>query len=309
MDKIITIMGPTACGKTDLAVQLHHSLPVDIISVDSALIYRDMDIGTAKPDQATLHSAPHRLINLRDPAESYSAGDFCVDAMREINDIVSHRRTPLLVGGTMLYFRELLCGVAELPKADPGIRALLDQKAEKIGLSALHAELAVIDPEAAARIKPQDPQRIQRALEVFLITGQKISDLQKNRVVLLPEHKVIQIALIPQDRAWLHQRIAKRFETMLAEGFLAEVERLKKRGDLTKDMPSMRVVGYRQAWEYLEGEIDFATMTEKAVAATRQLAKRQLTWLRSWKNAVVFDPQDVNLGEKVRDYVNHHYHS
>ncbi|MDP1574858.1 MAG: tRNA (adenosine(37)-N6)-dimethylallyltransferase MiaA [Coxiellaceae bacterium] len=300
--KTIAIMGPTASGKTDLAIQLADALPADIISVDSALVYRGMDIGTAKPSNALLSVAPHRLINLCDPSETYSAGQFCVDAAREIQAISAEKRLPLLVGGTMLYFRELFHGIADLPKADLVIRAALEKKAEKIGWLALHEELKRVDPVAAEKIKPQDSQRIQRALEVFLITGNPISVLQKNKTPLLPEENVTQIALIPEDRAWLHARIALRFEAMLAEGFIDEVKTLKDRGDLHKNMPSMRVVGYRQAWEYLEGECDFETMKARAIAATRQLAKRQLTWLRSWKNASVFDPRDPKLFEKVLSY-------
>ena len=292
-------MGPTASGKTDLAVLLHDALSADIISVDSALVYRGMDIGTAKPSDTVLKTAPHRLINLCDPSENYSAGQFCVDAAREIQHSYSEGHRPLLVGGTMLYFRELFYGIADLPKADLMIRAELEKKAEKIGLLALHEELRRVDPVAAEKIKPQDPQRIQRALEVFLITGKPISELQKNKRPLVPEEQVIQIALIPEDRAWLHARIALRFEHMLAEGFIDEVKALKERGDLHKNLPSMRVVGYRQAWEYLEGEYDFETMKARAIAATRQLAKRQLTWLRSWKNVSVFDPRDPDLFEKV----------
>lgn len=297
--KIIALMGPTASGKTDLAVALHAALPADVISVDSALIYRGMDIGTAKPDAESLAVTPHRLINLRDPLDPYSAGDFCVDALREIQVIQAENRVPILVGGTMLYFRELFYGIADLPKADPAIRAMLDKKIEIMGLAALHDALKAVDPEAAEKIKPQDPQRIQRALEVFLLTGKKISDLQKQRNPLIPMDQVIQIGLIPADRAWLHARIALRFEKMLKDGFLEEVKQLKSRGDLHKDLPSMRIVGYRQAWEYLDGACDFETMKANAIAATRQLAKRQLTWLRSWEGLQIVDPQDSRLTEKV----------
>lgn len=293
--KIIALMGPTATGKTDLAVALTAQLPADIISVDSALVYRGMDVGTAKPDSALLQKAPHRLINLCDPANSYSVGQFCADAMREINDITAHQRIPFLVGGTMLYFRELLYGIANLPTADADIRAGLEKKS----LAELYEELQRVDPEAAAKIKPQDPQRIQRALEVFILTGKKISELQQKRKPLLPLESVTQIALIPENRAWLHERIALRFEKMLQEGLIEEVEKLKSRGDLTKDLPAMRIVGYRQVWEYLDGVYDFETMKAKAIAATRQLAKRQMTWLRSWENVVIFDPQDPDLLHKV----------
>ena len=289
-------MGPTACGKTDLAIRLAQQLPLDIISVDSALVYRDMDIGTAKPSAEELKRAPHRLINICDPAESYSAGQFCTDALREINNIHSHNRTPLLVGGTMLYFHKLLFGLADLPTANAEIREQLMRDAEEIGWLAMHDRLAKIDPVAAGKIKPQDPQRIQRALEVFLLTGKPISELQKNNSQpALENYDVISIALIPENRAWLHANIEKRFEKMLDAGFIDEVQALKNRGDLDENMPSMRIVGYRQAWEYLHGEINFETMKLKALAATRQLAKRQLTWLRSWDNLIVFDPQAMSV--------------
>ena|SRR3990167_2587578 len=293
-------MGPTACGKTDLAIRLSQKWQADIISVDSAMVYRGMNIGTAKPQGAELTIAPHRLINLCDPSEVYSTGQFCTDALHEINDIFSHRRTPLLVGGTMLYFHKLLFGLAQLPAADVVLREKLSKEAEKIGLKAMYEKLQAIDPVAAQKIKPQDPQRIQRALEVFYITGKPISQLQQaQHPSLLVDCHVISIALIPKDRAWLHDRIEKRFEAMLDAGFIDEVRALYQRGDITLDMPSMRIVGYRQAWEYLDGKVDFETMKQKAIAATRQLAKRQMTWLRSWKNLIVFDPQDPALFEKV----------
>jgi tRNA dimethylallyltransferase len=298
--KIICLMGPTACGKTDLAIRLSQAISGDIISVDSAMVYRGMDIGTAKPTSAELTIAPHRLINLCDPSDAYSTGQFCTDALHEIENIFSHHRTPLLVGGTMLYFHKLLFGLAELPTADAALREKLSKEVAKIGLTAMHEKLQAIDPVAAQKIKPQDPQRIQRALEVFYLTGKPISELQQaQQPSLLADYNVIAIALIPKDRAWLHDRIAKRFENMLDAGFIDEVRALYQRGDITSDMPSMRIVGYRQAWEYLDGKIDFETMKQKAIAATRQLAKRQMTWLRSWKNLTVFDPQDPNLFEKV----------
>lgn len=297
---VICLMGPTACGKTDLAIRLSQKIKADIISVDSAMVYREMDVGTAKPTEAELKIAPHRLINLCDSSDIYSTGQFCMDAMREINTIFSHHRTPLLVGGTMLYFHKLLFGLAELPTADAAIREKLSKETEKIGLKAMHGKLQAIDPVAAQKIKPQDPQRIARALEVFYITGKPISQLQQEQQPsLLADYNVISIALIPEDRAWLHDRIAKRFEAMLEAGFIEEVRALYQRGDITPDMPSMRIVGYRQAWEYLDGKIDFETMKQKAIAATRQLAKRQMTWLRSWDNLIVFDPQDGQLYEKV----------
>lgn len=293
-------MGPTACGKTDLAIQLTQKIPADIISVDSALVYRGMDIGTGKPTLAELKIAPHRLINLRDPAESYSAGQFCVDALREINSILSCDHVPLLVGGTMLYFHKLLFGLAELPIANKKIRDELMRDAEKMGWIAMHKRLAEIDPVSAKKIKPQDPQRISRALEVFMLTGKPISSLQKNnQLPLLNLSDVISIAFIPEDRAWLHHNIAKRFEKMLDAGLIDEVRALRERPDMYSDLPSMRIVGYRQVWEYLDGKIDFETMKLKAIAATRQLAKRQMTWLRSWKNLIVLDPKNKNLLEDV----------
>ena len=305
LKKVICLMGPTACGKTDLAIQLTQQLPADIVSVDSALVYRTMDIGTAKPSLDALTIAPHQLINICDPCESYSAGQFCTDALREINRIISKNRVPLLVGGTMLYFHKLLFGLADLPTANPVIREQLMIDAEKVGWLAMHERLEKIDPIAAQKIKPQDPQRIQRALEVFLITGKPISQLQQEQQQqqqsLLHDYDVIAIALIPQDRVWLHDNMAKRFESMLQQGLIDEVRALYERPDITADLPSMRIVGYRQVWEYLEGKIDFETMKAKAIAATRQLAKRQLTWLRSWKNLIVYDPRDVDLVGKIKN--------
>lgn len=297
-------MGPTACGKTDLAIRLSQELQADIVSVDSAMIYRGMNIGTAKPSESELKMAPHRLIDLCDPITPYSAGQFCTDALQEIKEIVSRDRTPLLVGGTMLYFHKLLFGLAELPTADAAIRDRISSEAAKIGWGAMHEKLQTIDPVAANKIKPQDPQRIQRALEVFYISGKRISDFHdETQPSLVADYQVISIALIPQNRVWLHERIAKRFEKMLADNFLEEVRHFYERGDLTSDMPSMRIVGYRQAWEYLEGKVDFETMKQKAIAATRQLAKRQMTWLRSWENTIVFDPQDAQLYEKIKAVV------
>ena len=294
-------MGPTACGKTDLAIALSQRLPLGIISVDSALVYRGMDIGTGKPTPEELTIAPHRLINICDPTEPYSAGQFCADALSEIAQIHALNQVPLLVGGTMLYFHKLLFGLAELPTADEKIRAQLAADAEKIGWAEMHKRLATIDPDAAAKIKPQDPQRIARALEVFLLTGKTISALQQNNIKSLPEdYEVISIALIPEDRSWLHHNIEKRFDKMLASGLIDEVAKLKNSGNLTAESTSMRIVGYRQVWEYLDGKTDFNTMRLKSLAATRQLAKRQLTWLRSWKSLLVFDPMHKQLCEQVR---------
>lgn len=289
-------MGPTAAGKTDIAVYLSQKINADIISVDSAMIYRDMDIGTAKPTADILKIAPHKLINICDPADNYSAGQFCQDALREIENSMMNHRTPLLVGGTMLYFHKLFFGLAALPTANKNIRDALTKEAEQIGWGAMHQQLKKIDPVAAKKIKPQDPQRIQRALEVFLLTGKPISMLQKkSESDFLKKYNVVPIALIPGNRAWLHERIAVRFKKMLLAGFLKEARQLYDRPDMHPDLPSMRMVGYRQAWEYFDGKIDDEMMTQKAMAATRQLAKRQMTWLRSWKNLIVLDPEDPNV--------------
>lgn len=289
MKPVIFLMGPTASGKTALAVSLVERFPMDIISVDSAMVYRGMDIGTAKPDAEILKRAPHRLINLLDPSEAYSAGRFREDALREIADIHAKGRIPLLVGGTMLYFRALYQGIAGMPKASPDIRANLEDRASEAGWSALHVELMQLDPDAGARIHPNDSQRIQRALEVYLLSGKTLTDWQREDTSPLAGMRVLHLALAPSDRAVLHARIAERFDLMLAEGFLEEVRGLYARGDLSPALPSMRSVGYRQAWAYLSGEVDVATMREQAIAATRQLAKRQLTWLRSWPEVQWFE--------------------
>lgn len=274
-------MGPTASGKTALALELAEHHNCEIISVDSALIYREMDIGTAKPSAEELARGPHRLIDIRDPRESYSAADFRSDCLREIEQIISMGKTPLLVGGTMLYFKALLEGLSPLPSADEGIRAQIQQEAEQQGWQMLHQELARIDPVSAARIHPNDPQRLARALEVYRISGKSLTELTQSKSPELP-YDVVQFAIAPQERKTLHGLIETRFKQMLQAGFTDEVAKLKQRGDLHLDMPSMRCVGYRQCWQYLEGEFDHDTMVEKAVAATRQLAKRQLTWLRGW---------------------------
>jgi tRNA dimethylallyltransferase len=286
---VICLMGPTASGKTPLAVELVQRFPCEIISVDSAMVYRDMDIGTAKPDAETLSIAPHRLIDILDPKQPYSAGQFRTDALREINDIITHGKIPLLVGGTMMYFRVLQQGLARLPKADEKVRAELQARAEREGWNELHAWLASVDSDAASRIKPQDGQRIQRALEVFMLTGKTISSWQTEDTSPLSDYRVINIVLAPHERARLHQRIAQRFALMLEQGFEDEVRRLYMRGDLTSELPSIRSVGYRQMWAFLSGEISHAEMCDQAVAATRQLAKRQMTWLRSWPEAMWLD--------------------
>lgn len=279
--KIIFLMGPTASGKTSLAIQMAQQHNCELISVDSALIYRDMDVGTAKPTAEELALAPHRLIDILDPSESYSAADFRRDALAEIEKIIARGKTPLLVGGTMMYFKALLEGLSPLPSADEAIRAQIFAEAECLGWEVLHRQLCEIDPVAGERIHPNDPQRLSRALEVFRITGKTMTELTQTKSAALP-YDVVQFAIAPTDRKVLHDLIAKRFVIMLEQGFTQEVARLKARGDLHLDMPSMRCVGYRQCWQYLDNEYDHATMVEKATAATRQLAKRQLTWLRSW---------------------------
>ncbi len=277
-------MGPTASGKTDLAVALSEHLPCDIISVDSALVYLGMDIGTAKPDAATLARAPHHLISFLDPAESYSAAQFRRDALHEIAAITAAGRIPLLVGGTMLYFKVLLEGIAELPTSDPAIRAALTEEAERTGWPGMHAKLALVDPEAAARLHPNHSQRILRALEVYQQTGIPLSRLQQQQLPESLPFRPVQLALMPEDREVLNQRIEQRFDKMLASGFVDEVRALYERGDLHPDLPAIRAVGYRQAWDYLAGNITDIQLRDTGIAATRQLAKRQLTWLRSWAN-------------------------
>jgi len=296
--RAICLMGPTASGKSQLALQMVEQFPCEIISVDSALIYRGMDIGTAKPEQAILEKIPHHLINILDPKESYSAGKFRVDAKRLMDDITARNKIPLLVGGTMLYFRVLQQGIATLPQADEKIRAILAERIQQEGIEALHGYLASVDPDAASRIHAHDSQRIQRALEVYLVTGNTLTSLQENTDANVG-YDFFQLAIAPQDRTILHTRIAKRFELMLQLGFIDEVKRLYDRGDLSADLPSIRSVGYRQVWEYLAGQYTDDQMREKAIAATRQLAKRQLTWLRSWPNVHWFDSEAADLFEKV----------
>jgi tRNA dimethylallyltransferase len=284
----VFLMGPTASGKTALAVALVERFPLEIISVDSALVYRGMDIGTAKPDAATLARAPHHLLDIRDPADSYSAAAFRDDALRLMADITARGRVPLLVGGTMLYFRALLKGLDDLPRADAPTRKAIEADAAARGWPALHAELAQLDPPTAARLAPNDAQRIGRALEIVRLTGTPMSALLDRVQTDLP-YRVLQLALIPSDRAVLHRRIAERFDAMLAQGLLDEVQALRRTHALTPDLPAMRAVGYRQAWAHLDGEISLAELREQGIAATRQLAKRQLTWLRSWPDAVELD--------------------
>lgn len=291
-------MGPTASGKTPLGIQLTNYFPCEIISVDSAMVYRGMDIGTAKPSPEVLQLTPHRLINFLDPTECYSAGQFYEDALIEIKEILDHGKIPLLVGGTMMYFRTLQRGIAHLPKRDQRLRAALQEQGEREGWDRLHHTLSTIDPEAGVRIHPQDSQRIQRALEVFMLTGKTISQLQQNTQAL-SQYDVINIALAPADRKTLHARIASRFQHMLDEGFEEEVRCLFNRGDLTPELPSMRSVGYRQMWDYLSGSSTVEQMHQSALAATRQLAKRQITWLRSWPEVTWVNSDDPHLLESI----------
>ena len=278
---VICLMGPTASGKTALAMALHDALPCDIISVDSALIYRDMDIGTAKPTVDELAKYPHRLINLRDAAQSYSAADFCQDALAEIAKIRANNRIPLLVGGTMMYFKSLIEGISPLPAADSDIRKQIESEAAEQGWEAMHEQLAEIDSVSAQRIHPNDPQRLTRALEVFRLTGNTLTQLTQIKGDKLAGD-VLQFAITPKERSTLHDRIELRYQQMIAQGFEKEVIKLKERGDLHENLPSIRCVGYRQMWQYLDGDCDHQEMVFRGVCATRQLAKRQLTWLRNW---------------------------
>jgi len=287
---VFVLTGPTGAGKTEWALRLARSAPVEIVSVDSALVYRGLDIGTAKPSRAVRASVAHHLIDICEPTESYSAGRFVADALAAIGEIHARRRVPLLVGGTMLYLRALLDGLAVLPQASAPLRAQLDARAALHGWPALHAELAALDPAAAARIAPHDSQRIQRALEVCLASGQPLSVLQRATSSPLAETPLRYWMLCPSDRAQLHERIARRFEAMMAAGFLEEVRALRQRGDLTAYNPAMRAVGYRQLWAHLEGRYRLEEAVRRAVAATRQLAKRQLTWMRAERRGQWLDP-------------------
>jgi tRNA dimethylallyltransferase len=302
----ILLAGPTAAGKTDLAIALHERLGLELISVDSAMVYRGMDIGSAKPSPEELARAPHRLIDIRDPAEPYSAADFREDALREMRQISAAGRVPLLVGGTMMYLRQLLHGVANLPASDPAVRAELEAEAEVSGLAALHEALARVDPASAARIHPNDPQRLMRALEVYRLSGRPLSELWAEQRPETFPWRTLSIGLTPADRAVLHERIARRFDAMLEAGFLDEVARLRARGDLSPALPAMKSVGYRQAWAFLDGEYGRETLRHRGIVATRQLAKRQLTWLRSWSGLEWVDSQGGDpLGavlKLVRDF-------
>ena len=277
----ILLMGPTASGKTELAVELARARPAEIISVDSALVYRGLDIGTAKPAPALRAEIPHHLVDILEPSEAYSAGRFRRDALAAMDAVRARGRLPILVGGTMLYFRALLRGLAELPEADPALRAELDAEAARRGWAAMHAELARVDPVSAARIRPGDPQRIQRALEVWRLTGRPLSELQAAGAARPEGWRFLKLGLAPTSRAALHDAIRRRFEVMLAAGLLAEVEALHARGDLHAGMPAIRAVGYRQLWAHLAGECSLEAAIDAAITATRRLAKRQMTWLRA----------------------------
>lgn len=292
----IALMGPTASGKTALAVEWAERLRTEIVSVDSALVYRGLDIGAAKPEAELRARAPHRLIDIRDPHQTYSAAEFAIDALSEMQSLAGEGRVPLLVGGTGLYFRALLHGLSDMPEADSGVREGIREEAAVRGWAVMHAELARIDPVAAARIHATDPQRITRALEVYRLSGRPISDWQQAERPRSFPFRVLKLVLAPTDRAVLHERIERRFDLMLEQGFLDEVRRLREDPRLHEDLPAIRAVGYRQAWRYLAGDTDAVTFREQAIAATRQLAKRQYTWLRGEFDARWFDP----LGQRDR---------
>lgn len=302
----IALLGPTASGKSALAMAIAARHAVEIISVDSAQVFRGMDVGTAKPSVSERAAVPHHLIDIIDPTEAYSAARFRADTLRLMQEIVARGRTPLLAGGTMLYFKSLREGLSDLPAADPALRAALELEATRHGWPRMHARLAALDPVTAARLQPTDAQRIQRALEVQHLTGKTLSSLQQRsgEALELPVH-LIGIALVPSDRAVLHQRIAARFDAMLATGLVEELKALKKTHNLRADMAAMRCVGYRQAWEYLAGDYDRATLRDKGVFATRQLAKRQLTWLRAMPELQVFDCLAPDLQQQVFDHLRH----
>lgn len=301
--KIICILGITASGKTDLAINLAQRFPVDIISVDSAMVYRGMDIGTAKPSKEQQAVAPHRLIDICDPAENYSAGQFCLDAHREINAIIAAGRVPLLVGGTMLYFNLLQKGFHQFPGADAMVRESIDREAEKMGWAAMHEKLEKYDPDSAKSIHPNDSQRIQRALEVLYATGNTLTRTQQQQKWITPHFEIINIIIAPKDRSLIHQRIEKRFDAMLENGLLKEAEMLYQRGDLNQNMPSMRMVGYRQLWRYFAGDSSIEEARERAIIATRQFAKRQYTWLNQWPDEVRYDsPADSLPDLEAIDY-------
>ncbi len=299
----ILLMGPTASGKTAVAVQLATTLPCEIISVDSALVYKGMNIGTAKPDADLLRRAPHHLIDVIEPHESYSAARFRDDALALMREITERGNIPLLVGGTMLYFKALVEGLNDLPEADSTIRLIIETMADEEGWPALHEKLRKVDPETAARLEPADAQRIQRALEIFYITGRSMTDLLKKPKYVYFPYAPIRIALLPGDRAALHERIAQRFDAMLEAGLVGELRGLRDEYGLEPEMPSMRCVGYRQAWDFLDNRISRTELREQGIAATRQLAKRQLTWLRGMSDYTEFDCLAANVGDLVLEYV------
>lgn len=296
----IFLLGPTASGKSDLAMKLTSHLPVELVSVDSALVYRDMNIGTAKPDAEILRQYPHHLVDIRNPDEVYSAADFRSEVLTLMSAISERGNIPLLVGGTMLYFKVLIEGIASMPAADSAIREKIAREAKTGGWQKVHQRLAEVDPESAARIHPNDPQRLQRALEIWELTGESMTQLHKKQqdLVSLP-FSVCQLAIIPSDRADLHRIIAARFEQMIKDGFIEEVEHLREKYDLNAELPSIKSVGYRQVWQYLEGEVDRKVMQERAIIATRQLAKRQFTWLRGWSNLREIPFPEVNEALKI----------
>jgi tRNA dimethylallyltransferase len=300
----IFLMGPTASGKSALAVQLAHALNGEIISVDSALVFKGMDIGTAKPTLAERQGIPHHLIDILDPSEAFSTGQFRNQALALMAAISQRGKLPILVGGTMLYFNALSSGLAVLPPANAAIRAQLDQDLIELGKEALHQRLAAVDPESAARIHPNDPQRVQRALEVYKISGKPLSSFFSEEPAHTLPYQIIRLIIAPSDRKILHEVIAQRFMHMLKQGFIEEAEKLYRRGDLHENLPAIRAVGYRQAWSYLKGEIDKATMTETAIIATRQLAKRQFTWLRKETGALQFETGQANLLTEVLSRIN-----
>lgn len=299
---VVFLLGPTACGKTASSIQVAQELNAEIVSVDSALVYKHMDIGTAKPDVQERDGVAHHLIDVCDPDKAYSVARFCTDALTVINEIESRGKLALLTGGTMLYFNALEKGIAPLPDANPDVRHAISAEAATLGWPAMHTKLTAIDPVAAQRIHPNDPQRLQRALEVYELTGVALSELQKNTQPLLPVPP-IKFALIPDSRAWLHERISRRFGMMLDAGFLDELHNLMNRYSLHADLPSMRSVGYRQAWQHLAGELDFDTMTAKAETATRQLAKRQITWIRSMDKLNKVSCDMLDLEQQVQHII------
>ncbi|WP_353350434.1 tRNA (adenosine(37)-N6)-dimethylallyltransferase MiaA [Oceaniserpentilla sp. 4NH20-0058] len=297
----IFIMGPTASGKTALACALYDQLDCELISVDSALVYKDMNIGTAKPTAQELAQYPHHLIDIRDPSEPYSAADFREDVLPLMADITARGKIPVLVGGTMLYFKFLIEGAADLPEADETIRKQIEDEALEKGWPAIHAKLALVDPESAQRLNPNDPQRVQRALEVYMLTGKPLSEHWANQQAQSIPYSITQFAINPKERKTLHERIELRFKQMLDEGFVDEVRALYQRGDLHENLPAIRAVGYRQVWDYLDGKLEYDDMVQKGIVATRQLAKRQITWLRSWKDLNWLESEDPNLVQKALD--------